>query len=441
MKIKTKLLFLATLLLSTQISANVIGTDAQNFNPTTNGIDFVTVHSSKTLEPGILNAGLFFNYAVNTFPVLRSTNPGVGAIQTNNINDTLTSGDFNFGIGLMENWDFGISFPVIFNQTVENTYNLGRFENSGITEVRVNTKYRFTGNDTWGAAAILTVNFNRIENNPYTGLDSGPIVNFELAVNTEISDINLALNVGHRWRSPGAKIVVTGIDPIPNQLIYSGAASYLFEKIDTKVILEILAATPTEKTADASDREQSTLEALLGVKHDVNTHTALHIGAGTELRHGTATPDYRVYAGINYAFGPLFGQKKVQIVTPVQEPGSPYEPEVIALTDLKFDFGSTNLADESIAELDDLVMQLRADVKIIKKIEVEGYTDSVGSEEYNLELSQKRADTVKQFLIDNLSIPDERVTSTGYGEDFSIADNANYQGRATNRRVNLKVFK
>lgn len=433
---------LLSLCLTPSLEANIIGTDAQNFNPTTNGIDFVTVHSSKTLEPGILNAGLFLNYAVNTFPVLRGTNPQfVGAVQTNNINDTISSGDFNFGLGLMKDWDFGISFPVLINQTVENSVNLGRFENSGITEVRVNTKYRFLGEDNWGMAAILTVNFNRIENNPYTGIDSGPIVNFELAANTEISDINLALNVGHRWRSPGAKITSTGIDPIPNQFIYSGAASYRFVKIDTKVILEILGALPTQKTADASDREQSALEALLGVKHDVNTHTALHVGAGTELRHGTATPDWRVYAGINYAFGPLFGKEKVQVVTTPPTEGNPYEPEVIALTDLKFDFATTNIADDSIAELDDLVLRLRAEAKLIKKIEVEGYTDSVGSEEYNLDLSQKRADTVKQFLMDNLNLPEEKVTATGYGEDFPIADNDNYQGRATNRRVNLKVFK
>ena len=48
--------------------ANVVGIDAQNFNPTSNGIDFVTVQSSETLEPGIVNLGLFFNYAINTLP-------------------------------------------------------------------------------------------------------------------------------------------------------------------------------------------------------------------------------------------------------------------------------------------------------------------------------------------------------------------------------------
>ncbi|MBT4951475.1 MAG: OmpA family protein, partial [Pelagibacteraceae bacterium] len=72
---------------------------------------------------------------------------------------------------------------------------------------------------------------------------------------------------------------------------------------------------------------------------------------------------------------------------------------------------------------------------------IEGYTDSVGSANYNQKLSQGRSDTIKKFLVDNLGIDADQIVSTGYGEEFPIADNANYQGRATNRRVNLKIFK
>jgi outer membrane protein OmpA-like peptidoglycan-associated protein len=438
MNIKIALAILFVFIVKTKVYSNVVGTDAQNFNPITNGIDFVTVHSSKTLEPGIINAGIFFNYAVNTFPVFRT---GTGAAnQTTAINDTLTAGDFNVGLGLMKDWEIGLSFPVIYNQTVENSLNLGSFENSGITEVRVNTKYKFAGDDFWGIAAILTVNFNRIENNPYVGIDSGPIVNFELAANTEISDINVAFNLGHRWRSPGTKIVSIGIDPIPNQIITSAAASYRFASIDTKIIFELLSAIPSQETANATDRELSAYEMLLGAKHDVNTHTSLHVGMGAELTHGTATPDWRVYAGINYAFGPVFGKKGVSIIA-AQIEGDGYSPSVISLTDLKFGFNSTTISDVSILELEELVDSLRTDAKLIKKIEIEGYTDSVGSAAYNEKLSQKRADTIKSFLVDNLGLAPSLIISTGYGEEFPIADNENYQGRSTNRRVNLKIFK
>ena len=88
--------------------------DAQNFNPTTNGLDFVTVHSSKTLSPGVINFGLFFNYAVNTLPNYEDV-----STQRFEPKDSLTSMDLNMGVGLMNNWDVGISLPQVLSQTVD----------------------------------------------------------------------------------------------------------------------------------------------------------------------------------------------------------------------------------------------------------------------------------------------------------------------------------
>ena len=66
----TKLLAILALILMTgaRARANVVGADTQNFNPTNDGLDFVTVHSSETLTPGVINFGFFINYAVNSLP-------------------------------------------------------------------------------------------------------------------------------------------------------------------------------------------------------------------------------------------------------------------------------------------------------------------------------------------------------------------------------------
>jgi hypothetical protein len=58
--------------------ANVCGTDYQTFNPTTSGLDFVTVHSSETLQPCYINFGSFLNYSVNTLTYTRSYTDGSG---------------------------------------------------------------------------------------------------------------------------------------------------------------------------------------------------------------------------------------------------------------------------------------------------------------------------------------------------------------------------
>ena len=67
-----------------------------------------------------------------------------------------------------------------------------------------------------------------------------------------------------------------------------------------------------------------------------------------------------------------------------------------------------------------------------------GHTDSVGKDDFNLTLSQKRADAVKVYLIGK-GIDSNRLTSIGYGETQPIADNKSALGKAKNRRVELKT--
>lgn len=72
-------------------------------------------------------------------------------------------------------------------------------------------------------------------------------------------------------------------------------------------------------------------------------------------------------------------------------------------------------------------------------VEVQGYTDSRGSEAYNQGLSQRRADAVRAILIDKFGVAAARVTAVGYGEANPIADNESAQGREANRRVVASV--
>jgi len=72
------------------------------------------------------------------------------------------------------------------------------------------------------------------------------------------------------------------------------------------------------------------------------------------------------------------------------------------------------------------------------KIIVEGHTDATGSPEKNQQLSEQRAEAVRQALISQ-GVPAERVQAVGYGESRPVADNASPAGRATNRRVEIVV--
>jgi outer membrane protein OmpA-like peptidoglycan-associated protein len=73
-------------------------------------------------------------------------------------------------------------------------------------------------------------------------------------------------------------------------------------------------------------------------------------------------------------------------------------------------------------------------------VELQGFTDNTGSEQYNIGLSQRRAESVQRYLVSK-NLPLFRISIVGLGKDNPVADNKNRQGRAQNRRVEVRVLK
>lgn len=113
----------------------------------------------------------------------------------------------------------------------------------------------------------------------------------------------------------------------------------------------------------------------------------------------------------------------------------------VTLTDeaVKFGFNSSSLSPEAKAALDAFAARVKAENKNVY-IEVQGHTDSVGSESYNLKLGQERADSVLRYLNMQHGIPLHRLNAVSYGEFKPVADNKTSSGRAQNRRVTLVVL-
>jgi OmpA-OmpF porin, OOP family len=106
------------------------------------------------------------------------------------------------------------------------------------------------------------------------------------------------------------------------------------------------------------------------------------------------------------------------------------------LQNLNFEFDSAKLLPASEVILDEVVTVLKNNPTV--KIEIEGHTDGKGSDEYNMKLSQNRADSVHKYLITK-GIEAARLSTKGYGESKPIADNNTDEGRAQNRRIELTV--
>lgn len=419
--------------------ANFVGNDTSNFNPIPSGLDFVTVHSSRTLSSGYLNMGLFFNQATNSLPDTRTNNGQIiGA------DDRMIFSDLGFAFGITDRFEAALGLSYLIEQEVDRNEPGAQFAGTGLNEIKLLAKYALYRGDSWGSAALISINVNETRNNPFVGDDGGPTTNFEVVVDYRNSGFVTAFNAGYRVRNAGPALTYSVYDPIGDQIIASLAASYYFTGIDTKIIGEIWANKLTESTRYFSSDTVSS-EALLGAKHDYNTYTALHAGGGARFSEGLFTPDWRVYMGLSFSWdaiprpGTLAPQETTATVA--QEKTEPKESvEIIRIENLDFEFGSSKIQPKHHAMLNHLIDFL-ASKPHVKKITVEGHTDSIGSAERNRLRSQERAYNVKKYFVESGKLKHLEIDAIGYGADRPIADNGNFQGRTQNRRVEVRIVR
>jgi len=109
---------------------------------------------------------------------------------------------------------------------------------------------------------------------------------------------------------------------------------------------------------------------------------------------------------------------------------------VLTLGDVLFDTGKADLNPGASRNLDQLVVFLTDHPE--RRVEIDGYTDNVGTDSFNLSLSERRADTVRNVLV-NRGIDSSRIVTRGYGKDFGVASNVDSGGRQLNRRVEIVI--
>ena len=124
--------------------------------------------------------------------------------------------------------------------------------------------------------------------------------------------------------------------------------------------------------------------------------------------------------------------------------GCPKKYNLVVVTDKKieikqtiyFDFRKATIKKVSFPLLNEVAQALADNPKI--KVEIQGHTDSVGNDAFNLKLSQKRAESVKAYIVKR-GIDASRMVPKGYGENVPIADNRTADGRSQNRRVEFVI--
>jgi outer membrane protein OmpA-like peptidoglycan-associated protein len=128
---------------------------------------------------------------------------------------------------------------------------------------------------------------------------------------------------------------------------------------------------------------------------------------------------------------------------PAQPPPAPpsERPQRTSITlNVFFEFNSDKILPDYYRDLDKLGNVLTAPEYSATRVQVEGHTDIIGSDSYNLRLSERRAESVKQYLVQRFQIPSDRLVVRGFGKDQPIASNATPDGRDKNRRVEVVNF-
>ncbi|AXK56551.1 OmpA family protein [Pseudomonas protegens] len=191
-----------------------------------------------------------------------------------------------------------------------------------------------------------------------------------------------------------------------------------------------------------SGRDQSTfLTAGAGVKYYFTDNLFARAGVEADYKLDNGKWDYAPTIGLGVNFGGSGGKVAPAPVAPAPAPEpAPEAPvaEVVRVElDVKFDFDKSVVKPNSYADIKNLADFMNQYPQTTTV--VEGHTDSVGPDAYNQKLSERRANAVKQVLVNQYGVGANRVQSVGYGESRPVADNATEAGRAVNRRVEASV--
>lgn len=192
------------------------------------------------------------------------------------------------------------------------------------------------------------------------------------------------------------------------------------------------------KTGEGIDNATVTIERLpdgldIGSVKTKDSFYELSVRGGAQ--YGLHSTKYGYLSqSVNYDFNKINSAETIEqdlILTAIEKEAK------IVINNIFFDFNKTELKTASYSELN-RIFDSMSDGQI-KKIQISGHTDAIGSDDYNLNLSQKRADAVFNYFR-NKGIPAYRMDVIGFGETQPIAPNDTEEGQSKNRRVEFKIL-
>ena len=447
--------------------------------------------------PGHLRFGLalWLGHADEPLTVYRQdTGERVGAL----VRDR-TGGDVVASLALWNRLELALALPVILAQDGAMSFPgseaaFPAIESSGLGNLRLTPKVRLVGDRRGALALLLTARLPTSGGAAYLGYDRVTLAP-ELAASARVGRVGLGGNLGFQWRDE-----IDGVESMEVQSeLYARLGAALFlgpgERPPIELALTLSGASDTG-AGHFGDDDYSPLEIAGGPTFHLGQALALFAAGGAGLNDGRGAPDWRVVGGVRLMGGGAEPPRQVEMVLtaePAPPPPAPVEPpapappapeppppvvevekdsdgdaiidrldncpeepgdaryqgcvqpqlvqitsERIELLDrVYFESGKAEILARSHPLLDNVARVLAAH-PAIAVIEVRGHTDNRGADDYNMRLSERRAQAVVAYLVAQ-GVAAGRLRASGRGEAEPVYDNDTRTGRAANRRVEFVI--
>jgi outer membrane protein OmpA-like peptidoglycan-associated protein len=412
------------------------------------------------------------NFAVGLFPMFEkvfTADLGAGddftRLRLDRYSATL-SGAF----GILDNLELGVAVRGVntaaeFKEFSGGDVSSGDVHKTGLGKIRVGLKYRpaeldFTGLKTIGFAGLALEPFVDIDIHgsergfSYPYRDQDTVYGINLLMGGQAGPIGIHWRFGYS-RTDGSN--VDNFEVLGSPFRIDGPGLSDGERISYTLALNFQ-PTPALNLILKGDgdtsarhpwdkREDHRVNALAGAIYGLPNGLAVHAAWQVDLHDPTPDRrgndlDYRIISGVSYSFArPVAAPPPLPALPPPPPPPAPpaeRRVERIVLQSVHFEFDKSRLTPLGRQVLDEAAQKLQENPNL--SVEIEGHTDSIGTDLYNLGLGKRRAEAVKGYLVLRHQVDSNRMTALSYGESRPIADNRTAEGRALNRRVEFKVL-
>jgi len=442
----TGLLVLALLvLLPATAGADDLTLPVPGLAPTPHAGGYYSVDGAKVSNHGHFRSSFLFNYARRPLALQRASD--------GKLVDTVIKGradiDFMVAFGLFDRLEVGIAMPVTLHQEDGNIAALGRTSNilGGWGDARISTKVLLGANDNAALALVGTLGLPSGRTSQLLGNSTGVFFAPEAVATVYHKRFDASLSIG--WQTRIDDTVRFGEQTIT---LDDGMTAGFGVRIPLwKKKLDFIGDASFAMSAFEFDTEERSAELIGGLRTYLPHGLAADIGGGAGLTRGIGVPQWRVLAGLSWEYGRpekvcpnprTIVKTRVRTETRTVVVPVPVKVKIIKQTiflpPVYFATDKDVILPQSRATMDKVIELLRKHLWV-RKVMVEGHTDHRASDEYNLDLSKRRAKSVYNYLIEHGVSPD-RLDKIGYGESRRVDTTETVDGMSKNRRVEFIII-